>query len=51
MIGHIFRAVRRRYREARYLDQSAGPRQLASWAWDALVYDLRVLADVFGGPR
>jgi hypothetical protein len=51
MPDHVFRTIRRRHREARYVGDPSGPRQWARWGWGALVYDLRVLAEVLGGPR
>jgi hypothetical protein len=46
---HVYRRVRRRVREARSLEEPAGPRQWARWTWEAITYDLRVLADVLNG--
>jgi hypothetical protein len=48
---HVYRIVRRRVREARYLGEPVTLPRLAGWTWQEVTYDLRVLAEVLGGPR
>lgn len=48
---YVVRHVRRRVAEARYLDQPVTLSRLVRWTWQEVTHDLRVLAEVLGGPR
>jgi hypothetical protein len=45
---HVYRIVRRRWREARYL---GGPVHPIRWTREVLAEDLRVVMATLGGPR